>query len=183
MIFSETAIHGCYMIGCDPVEDERGIFFRSFDKKEFQEYGINKEFVQHNVSINKKKGTVRGMHFQHPPHAESKLVQCIAGSIFDVVVDLRKNSATFLKWIAVELSAARYNQVLIPECCAHGFQTLEDHSVLLYGHTNYYSKESERGIRADDPLLNITFPLPVSVISGRDKSQPFLDSNFKGLEV
>ena len=183
MTFSETAIHGCYVIGCNPLEDERGIFFRSFDKKEFQNIGFTMDFVQHNVSINAKKGTVRGMHFQQPPHAESKLVQCIAGSIFDVVVDLRKGSPTFLKWIAVELSASQYNQVLIPDGCAHGFQTLEDHSVVVYHHTNYYTKESERGMRHNDPLLKIAFPLPVSVISERDKSHPFLDSQFKGLDL
>ena len=183
MIFSETAIHGCYRIGCEPVTDERGIFFRAFDKKEFQRIGLTKEFVQHNVSINARKGTLRGMHYQQPPHSESILIQCIAGRVFDVVVDLRKDSATFLKWISVELSATAFNQVLIPEGCAHGFQTLEDHSVLLYYHTHYYAKDSERGIRPDDPLLQIHFPVPVSVISERDRNHPLLDITFKGIEV
>ena len=183
MIFSKTAIHGCFVIGCEPLKDERGMFFRSFDKKEFGRYGLTGDFVHHNVSINSKKGTVRGMHYQRPPHAESKLIHCIAGSVYDVVVDLRKNSPTFLEWIHVELSAYNHNLVWIPEGCAHGFQTLEDHSVLLYYHTAYYSKESEGGIRPDDPRLTIHFPLPISLISERDLNHPLLDATFKGIEV
>jgi len=183
MIFSETSIHGCFVIGCEPVKDERGIFYRTFDRQEFERMGRTKTFIQHNVSINHKKGTVRGMHYQVPPHAEAKLIQCIAGKVFDVILDLRKNSATFLKWISVELSAEACNQVWIPEGCAHGFQTLEDHSTLLYCHTAAYNKDAEAGIRTDDPQIRVSFPLPVSAISMRDQNHPLLASTFNGLEI
>lgn len=183
MKFSETKIKECYVIGCEPMEDERGIFFRTFDRNEFRATGLKKDFVQHNVSINAKKGTVRGMHFQFPPYSELKLIHCITGKIFDVVIDLRKSSTTFLQWICVELSPSAFNLLLIPEGCAHGFQTLEDHSTLLYYHTSAYRKESEGGIRYDDPLFKITWPLPVSMISERDQNHPLLAPTFKGLDA
>lgn len=183
MIFTETSIHGCYTIGCEPVKDERGIFYRTYDKSEFENKAITKAFVQHNVSINRIKGTVRGMHYQQPPYAEAKLIQCISGRVYDVIVDLRKDSATFLKWISVELSAEACNQVWIPEGCAHGFQTLEDHSTLLYCHTAEYNKAAEAGIRADDPMIRVSFPLPIAAISERDKNHPLMEATFKGLEV
>jgi dTDP-4-dehydrorhamnose 3,5-epimerase len=183
MTFAETPIGGCYTIQCDPVHDSRGTFFRNYDKRDFVRAGLQKEIVQQNISINTRKGTFRGMHMQLPPHAETKIIQCLSGKVSDIVLDVRKDSPSFLQWIAIELSAAACNMILIPEGCAHGFQSLEDHTVLLYMHTAYYNKQAECGYRYNDPMLKISLPLPPVVISERDHLHPLLDTNFKGIEL
>ena len=180
MKFLPTILNGSFTIQLDPINDERGWFARYFCKKEFSTIGHEKEWVQMNHSFSLKKGTLRGMHFQKPPHSEVKLVRCIQGSVFDVIIDLRKDSPTFLKWFGTELSAENKLMMYIPEGFAHGFQTLEDNSGLLYMHTAYYSPEAEDGLRYNDPQVNISWPLEISEISMRDNSHDLLEK-FNGL--
>lgn len=183
MTFRETEIAGAFIIGLEPNADQRGKLSRTYCKREFAAIGFQAEFVQMNHTVTHTAGTVRGMHFQGPPHAEQKLIRCIRGKIFDVVIDLRKNSRTFLKWTSVELSAANDKMILIPEGCAHGFQTLEDNCELLYCHTAYYTPDAENGIRADDPEIAIRWPLPIADRSERDKSFQLLEVDFKGISI
>ena len=180
MKFIPTILNGSFTIQLDPINDERGWFARYFCKKEFSTIGHNKEWVQMNHSFSLKKGTLRGMHFQKPPYSEIKLVRCIQGSVFDVIIDLRKDSPTFLKWFGTELSAENKLMMYIPEGFAHGFQTLEDNSGLLYMHTAYYSPEAEDGLRYNDPLVNISWPIEISEISMRDTNHDILEK-FNGL--
>ena len=180
MKFIPTILNGSFTIQLDPINDERGWFARYFCKKEFSTIGHNKEWVQMNHSFSLKKGTLRGMHFQKPPYSEIKLVRCIQGSVFDVIIDLRKDSPTFLKWFGTELSAENKLMMYIPEGFAHGFQTLEDNSGLLYMHTAYYSPEAEDGLRYNDPQVNISWPLEISEISMRDNNHDLLEK-FNGL--
>ena len=180
MKFIPTILNGSFTIQLDPINDERGWFARYFCKKEFSTIGHNKEWVQMNHSFSLKKGTLRGMHFQKPPYSEIKLVRCIQGSVFDVIIDLRKDSPTFLKWFGAELSAENKLMMYIPEGFAHGFQTLEDNSGLLYMHTAYYSPEAESGLRYNDPQVNISWPLEISEISMRDTNHDLLEK-FNGL--
>lgn len=180
MKFIPTILNGSFTIQLDPINDERGWFARYFCKKEFSTIGHNKEWVQMNHSFSLKKGTLRGMHFQKPPYSEIKLVRCIQGSVFDVIIDLRKDSPTFLKWFGAELSAENKLMMYIPEGFAHGFQTLEDNSGLLYMHTAYYSPEAEDGLRYNDPQVNISWPLEISEISMRDNNHDLLEK-FNGL--
>ena len=180
MKFIPTILNGSFTIQLDPINDERGWFARYFCKKEFSTIGHNKEWVQMNHSFSLKKGTLRGMHFQKPPYSEIKLVRCIQGSVFDVIIDLRKDSPTFLKWFGAELSAENKLMMYIPEGFAHGFQTLEDNSGLLYMHTAYYSPEAEDGLRYNDPQVNISWPLEISEISMRDTNHDILEK-FNGL--
>ena len=180
MKFLPTILNGSFTIQLDPINDERGWFARYFCKKEFSTIGHEKEWVQMNHSFSLKKGTLRGMHFQKPPHSEVKLVRCIQGSVFDVIIDLRKDSPTFLKWFGAELSAENKLMMYIPEGFAHGFQTLEDNSGLLYMHTAYYSPEAEDGLRYNDPQVNISWPLEISEISMRDTNHDLLEK-FNGL--
>ncbi|MCS6821113.1 MAG: dTDP-4-dehydrorhamnose 3,5-epimerase [Microscillaceae bacterium] len=181
--FEHTPLRSLWLITPKPFQDERGAFFRFFCKKEFQAIGFEKEFVQLNHSINKFKGTIRGMHYQEPPFAETKLVRCIRGKMLDVVVDIRQNSSTFLQHFTVELSAENKKMLLIPEGFAHGFQTLEDDTEILYHHTNFYTPSAERGLRYNDKLLNILWPMPLTQISERDKNFPLLSSDFKGILI
>ena len=180
MKFIPTILNGSFTIQLDPINDERGWFARYFCKKEFSTIGHEKEWVQMNHSFSLKKGTLRGMHFQKPPHSEVKLVRCIQGSVFDVIIDLRKDSPTFLKWFGTELSAENKLMMYIPEGFAHGFQTLEDNSGLLYMHTAYYSPEAEDGLRYNDPQVNISWPIEISEISMRDTNHDILEK-FNGL--
>lgn len=168
MKFTETNIEGVFVIELEPIADERGIFSRIFCQNEFRSVGINKNFVQANYSLTLKKGTVRGLHFQNPPKAESKIIKCLSGRVFDVAVDLRKDSPTFLKWTFVELSKENFRMIYIPEGCAHGFQTLEDNSELLYFHSEYYSPEHERTINYKNKKINIKWPLETTGISEKD---------------
>lgn len=181
MIFTETKLEGSYIIEPEPFTDERGWFVRYFCMDEFMQIGHTKEWLQMNHSATYKKGSLRGMHYQTEPYREIKLVRCIAGSVFDVIVDLRKGSSTFLQWVGAELSAANKKMIYIPEGFAHGFQCLTDDCELLYHHTEYYKPNVEAGIKYNDPKINIEWPLPVTTISERDATHAFLNNNFKGI--
>ena len=181
MEINASDIKGLYTVSVNKQEDERGFFARTFCKNEFEKIGFDKTFVQFNHSFNKEKGTIRGMHFQQPPFSETKLIRCVQGAVFDVAVDLRKDSPTFLKWFGVELSEENTVSVLIPEGFAHGFQTLRNGSALIYHHTEFYVPGADGGLRFDDPAINIEWKLPLTAISEKDKNYPLLDKNFKGL--
>jgi dTDP-4-dehydrorhamnose 3,5-epimerase len=181
MIFTETILKGSFVIDLNIFEDERGWFGRTFCKNEFEKIGHTKEWVQLNHSFTKEKGTIRGMHFQLPPFGEIKMVRCIAGIVYDVMVDLRKDSPTFLKSFVVELSASNKKMIYIPEGFAHGFQTITDNCELIYHHTEFYKPNVESGLKYDDPKLNFDWPLTVTNISERDKQHDFLKDNFIGI--
>ena len=181
MIFKETPLKGSYEINLEPHIDERGWFARTFCKDEFKSIGHIKEWVQLNHSYTKQKGTIRGMHYQKPPNGEIKLVRCIAGAVFDVIIDLRKNSPTFLKYFGIELSSANKKMIYIPEGFAHGFQTLTDECELIYHHTQTYTPNAEGGIKYNETKIAINWPLTVLHISERDKTHAFLNTNFKGI--
>lgn len=181
MTFEPTNLLGSYEIRLTPKSDNRGWFARFFCQKEFEQIGHTKEWVQMNHSCTSEKGAIRGLHFQLAPFREIKLVRCIAGAVYDVIVDLRKNSPTFLRWYSTELTAENKNMLYIPEGFAHGFQTLTRDCQLIYLHTEVYSPGAEAGILFSDPALNITWPIAVSEISERDKNHPYLDQNFQGI--
>lgn len=181
MIFSPTPFKGSYIIEPEQFNDNRGWFARYYCKKEFSKIKHQKDWVQMNHSFTIKKGTIRGMHYQIAPYMEIKMIRCVAGAVFDVIVDLRKNSSTFLQWFGIELSAQNKQMLYIPEGFAHGFQSLSDDAELLYHHSEYYTPGAEGGIKYDDPLIKIEWPLPVSVISGKDAAHPYFDNNFKGI--
>lgn len=183
MKFIETPLAGAYTIELEPFFDERGFFARTYCLKEFGQIGFNKQIVQINHSHTKRKGTIRGMHCQLPPASEAKIIRCVHGKIFDVMVDIRKNSGTFRKWFSVELSAENMKMVYIPEGFAHGFQALTDDVQLIYHHSEFYNHEYENGLRFDDPALSINWPLPVSVISDKDRNYPLIDDSFKGISL
>lgn len=169
------------MITPEPFTDDRGLFARTFCKNEFAQINHTKEFVQFNHSRTNRKGTIRGMHYQVPPYGEIKLIRCIRGSAWDVIIDIRKGSSTFLKHFAVELNEQNMLSVYVPEGFAHGFQTLEDNTQLIYHHTAYYVPGHEAGIRYNDPLVGIQWPLPVSEITAKDMHHNLLDNSFKGI--
>ena len=181
MIFTPTPLAGAYVVDLQPFSDDRGWFARSYCKNEFAQIGHHKEWVQLNHSVSYQAGTLRGMHFQLPPFREIKMVRCIAGAVLDVIVDLRKDSPTFLQWFGQELSAVNKKMLYIPEGFAHGFQTLTDNVELLYHHSEFYTPGAEGGLRYDDPRLAIQWPLDVTVISDRDRGHPLIDQNFKGI--
>ncbi len=181
MKFEETSLHGSFIVHIDYINDDRGWFARTFCKDEFRKIGHTKEWVQMNHSFTKETGTIRGMHFQKLPFSEIKLVRCIAGKVFDVIIDLRKNSETFLKWFGVELSSENKKMIYIPEGFAHGFQTLTGDCQLLYNHSEYYIPGMEDGIKYDDERISISWPLIVKDISERDLNHPMLHKNFEGL--
>jgi dTDP-4-dehydrorhamnose 3,5-epimerase len=172
MTFSETRLRGVFVIDIEKLEDERGFFARTWCKREFEENGLNVDVVQCSVSSNRHQGTLRGMHYQAAPHQEVKLVRCTAGAVYDVVIDLRTGSPSYLEWIAVELTAANHRMVYIPEDCAHGFQTLEDNTEVLYQMSEFYAPECARGVRWDDPLFRIEWPAANRIISPRDATYP-----------
>jgi dTDP-4-dehydrorhamnose 3,5-epimerase len=174
VLFKETKLKGTYVIEIEPAEDERGLFARSFCQKEFEEHGLNFSIVQCNLSYNKKKSTLRGMHYQIAPYEEAKLVSCIRGAIYDVIIDLREHSPTYCQWFAVELTAENYKMLYIPAAFAHGFQTLKDNTVVFYQMSEFYHPECARGVRWDDPAFGIEWPIPDNnfSISERDKSWP-----------
>ena len=183
MLFTETKLKGSFIIDLEPFSDERGWFARSFCKKEFERIGHSAEWVQLNHSVTNDKGTIRGMHFQYPPHSEIKLVRCIAGAVYDVIIDLRTDSPTFLQWIGEELSYDNKKMIYIPAGFAHGFQTLADNSQLIYHHTSYYTPGAEDGIRYDDKKININWQLSVTGISDRDKNHPHINESFTGVKI
>lgn len=170
MIFNETKIKGAYIIDIKPIEDERGFFARGFCKKELADYGMDIDILQTNISYNKCKGTLRGMHLQLAPYGEKKLVRCTRGAIYDVIVDLRSDSETFKQWLGLELSAKNYRMLLVPEGCAHGYLTLEDDTDTTYQVTQYYTGSHETGVRWNDPAFNIEWPEEPKIISERDRN-------------
>lgn len=172
MIFTETKLKGAFIVDIELIEDQRGFFARSFCRKEFGALGLKTEIAQCNISFNKKKGTLRGMHFQVHPKSEAKLVRCTRGKIYDVIIDLRIDSLTYCQWVAVELSSVNARAIFIPEGFAHGFQTLEDNSEVFYQMFEFYAPDYARGVRWDDPAFGISWPLPNPIISEKDMSYP-----------
>lgn len=183
MSIRQTDIAGSFVVEARPYTDHRGAFSRLFCERALADVIGGRHIVQVNHSRTSAVGAVRGMHFQHPPHAEMKLVRCMRGRVWDVVVDLRAGSPTFLQWHAEELSPDSSRMLVIPEGCAHGFQVLEADSELLYLHTAFYTPESEGALRFDDPLLGITWPLQVVDLSERDKNHALLTNDFAGLDA
>jgi len=172
MIFRDTKIRGAVEIHVEPKPDERGFFARTWCQGEFEKSGLNPRLVQCNISFNTRKSTLRGMHYQVALRAEAKLVRCTRGAIYDVVIDLRPGSPTFKKWIAVVLTAEKRNMIYVPEGCAHGFLTLADETEVFYQMSEFYSPESARGVRWNDPAFQIAWPEKAEVISERDRSYP-----------
>ena len=174
MKFEETAIVGAYLIRPEELNDERGFFARTYCHKEFEKHGLNPKLVQCNISFNHTKGTLRGLHFQMPPHAEVKVVRCTHGSIYDVILDLRKESPTYLRSIGIELTAENRLALYMPERVAHGFVTLKDESEVFYQMSSYYEASSASGVRWNDPIIDIQWPKMKTeyIISNRDKNFP-----------
>ncbi|ULB45223.1 dTDP-4-dehydrorhamnose 3,5-epimerase [Limnospira fusiformis KN01] len=170
MKFTETQLKGAYIIELEPIQDERGFFSRSWCQKEFSERGLNSNLVQCNISFNRHKGTLRGMHYQAKPHEEAKLVRCTMGAIYDVIIDIRPDSPTFKQWVAVELTAENRRMLYIPEGMAHGFQTLTDNTEVFYQMSEFYHPESARGIRWDEPIFGITWIHNNPIMSDNDKN-------------
>lgn len=181
MTFTPTPLAGSFVIEPTVFTDDRGWFARFYCKNDFKEIGHETEWVQLNHSVSYKKGAIRGMHYQVQPYRETKMVKCIAGAVYDVIIDLRRDSKTFMEWFGEELSAKNRKMLFIPEGFAHGFQCLEDNCELIYHHTEFYTPGAEGGIRYDDPGVGIKWPIPLTVLSERDKSHPYLDENFKGI--
>lgn len=175
MIFRETKIKGLYVIEPEVKTDERGYFARTFCQEELQKNGLSFNIVQMNRSLTKKKGTIRGMHFQKEPKAEGKIVSCLRGAVYDVAVDLRPGSPTYGQWVAVELTADNRLMFYIPKSFAHGFQALTDDCELQYLMSEFYSPEQASGVRWDDPFFKIEWPLPVSFISEKDRNWPLTE--------
>ena len=172
MIFKETPLKDAFVIDLERQEDERGLFARSWDQREFEARGLNPRLVQCNVSFNTKKGTLRGMHYQAKPYEEAKLVRCTRGAIYDVIIDLRPDSSTFKQWKGEELTADNYRMMYVPDGLAHGFLTLKDRTEVSYQMSQIHVPASARGIRWDDPAFGIRWPIRVQVISDRDKNYP-----------
>jgi len=166
--FMPMPIVGAFVIEIEPIEDTRGFFARTYCEREFVDHGLPSRFVQCNSSLTRKRGTLRGMHLQAPPHEEAKLIRCTSGGVYDVTLDLRPSSATFMKWHAVELDAVRRNAVYIPEGCAHGFQTLRDESELQYSMSAQYEPDASRGVRWNDEAFKIRWPIDNPILSPAD---------------
>lgn len=176
MIFQETKLAGAFVIELERREDERGFFARAFCQNEFEAHGLRRVIAQANVAHNRRKGTLRGMHFQIPPAAETKLVRCTRGAIVDIIVDLRPESPTYLEHVAVELNEDNQRALYVPERFAHGYQTLADDTDTSYQVGEYYSPAHERALRWDDPALGLRWPLPVAVMSPKDEKAPLLET-------
>jgi len=174
--FEETPLTGAFVIEIEPHADDRGFFARTYCAREFEEHGLETRVVQANLSYNRSKGTLRGMHYQAPPAGEAKLVRCIRGAIHDVIVDLRPDSPTYLQHVGVDLTAENRRALFVPALFAHGFQTLEDEVEVFYQVSEFYTPGAERGLRHDDPALGISWPLPVSEISDKDRSWDLLET-------
>lgn len=173
MIFKETELGGAFVVEPERFEDERGFFARGWSRREFEERGLDARLVETNISFNRRRGTLRGMHFQSAPRAQAKLVRCTMGAIYDVVVDLRPESPTFRRWVGVELSAENRLMLFVPEGFAHGFQTLADETEVFYQMSEYYAPETAGGVRWDDPAFRIDWPdAPARIINERDANYP-----------
>lgn len=177
----ETSIAGALIIESKAFQDNRGAFSRLYCSRELQAIVRSRTIVQINHSKTHSVGAVRGLHYQNAPHAEMKIVRCVKGRVFDVAVDLRHGSPSFLKWTSVELTPESHLAFVIPEGCAHGFQVLEEDSELLYLHTAFYTPEAEGAVRFDDPQVGVNWPLAPTDISARDLSHPYLNEDFKGI--
>jgi dTDP-4-dehydrorhamnose 3,5-epimerase len=173
--FIDTPLHDSYLIELEKRGDDRGFFARLFCEREFSEAGLETRFVQVNNSLTAARGTLRGMHLQLPPVAEVKVVRCIRGALHDVIIDLRPNSPTYLKWFGADLSAKNRTMMYVPRGFAHGFTTLSDDTEVLYLVSAFYSPEHERGVRFDDPLFAISWPLPPREMSAKDRRWPDFD--------
>lgn len=178
MKFIETRIAGAFVVEPERIEDDRGFFARAWCREEFEAHGCNANLAQCNISFNARKGTLRGMHFQAPPHEEAKLVRCTMGAIYDVVLDLRPESPSYLDHVGVVLSAKNHTMLYIPEGAAHGFLSLEDNTEIFYQMSTLYAPDAARGYRYDDPAFAILWPGDVKVISERDRTYP----DFVGLK-
>lgn len=176
MIFIETKLNGAFIIEPERLEDERGFFARTFCQKEFEERGLNSKVVQCNISFNKRKGTIRGMHYQVAPYEEAKLVYCIKGAIYDVIIDLRPCSLTFKQWLTVDLTAENCRMLYIPEGFAHGFQTLEADTAVFYQMSEFYHPEYARGVRWNDPAFGIRWRIENPIISKKDQQHSDFNS-------
>jgi dTDP-4-dehydrorhamnose 3,5-epimerase len=172
MIFTKTALAGATIIDIERREDARGYFGRIYCEREFREHGLSTQVRQTNMSLTRRAGTLRGMHYQLAPHAEDKLVRCVRGAIWDAIVDLRPDSATYCQWIGVELSEANDRMLLVPKGFAHGFVTLTDDAAVTYQVSEFYTPASERGARHDDPAFGIAWPVPVLDMSEKDRHWP-----------
>ena len=172
MIFKETKLKGVFIIEPEMMSDERGFFARTWCAREFEAHGLTTNLVQCNISFNKQKGTLRGMHYQVVPHEEAKVVRCTMGAIYDVIIDLRPSSQTYKRWTSVDMSGENRRMLYIPEGFAHGFLTLEDDTEVFYQMSEFYTPECARGVRWNDPAFNITWPLGVKVISKKDAEYP-----------
>lgn len=172
MIFREEKLKGLFLIELERYEDERGFFALSWSEQSFSEHGLNPRLVECNISFNRKKGTLRGVHYQAAPHAQVKLVRCTRGRIYDVALDLRPDSETFKQWVAAELTADNHRALYIPEGFAHGFQTLEDDTEILYQMASAYVPGSDRGVRWNDPAFGIDWPPAERIIINRDQQYP-----------
>jgi len=172
MIFTETKLKGAFIIDIKKVEDERGYFGRAWCKNEFEAHGLNSNTAQANVAYNKKKGTLRGMHYQNYPFTETKTVRCTAGSIYDVIIDLRPESDTYTQWFGVRLSDTNLRMLYVPEGFAHGYITLEDDTAIHYMVTEFYTPDAEAGVRFDDSAFSIEWPIAPLLISDKDQAHP-----------
>lgn len=181
MTFTPTSLQDSFVIDLNVFKDERGWFARTYCKDEFAQIGHSAEWVQMNHSFTTMKGTIRGMHFQLPPFEEIKMVRCISGAVYDVIIDLRKDSETFLQYFGTELSAENRKMLYIPKGFAHGFQTLSENAELIYHHSQFYKPGVESGIRYDDPAIGIQWPLQAVNVSERDLNHSLIDKNFKGI--
>lgn len=181
MIFNPLPLKGAFTIDVQPFQDSRGFFTRTFCEKEFAVHDLVQHFVQANHSATSGKGVIRGMHFQNSPFCEVKLIKCVQGAIFDVIIDVRAGSPTFLQWFGAELSAENKRMMYVPAGFAHGFQSLSGYSEITYMVSAFYNKESEGGVRYDDEAVKIEWPLPVSLVSDKDQAIPLIDSAFKGV--
>jgi dTDP-4-dehydrorhamnose 3,5-epimerase len=170
----ETPLEGVYVLEAEPIPDERGCFARAYAAEMLAEKGLIHDFPEHSLAHNRVKGTVRGLHYQAPPHAETKIVRCTRGALYDVAADLRPDSATYRKWTAVELSAENYRALYIPAGCAHGYQTLADDTDAYYMISEPFMPELARGVSHADPLLAVSWPLEIACISERDRALPRL---------
>ena len=174
MKFTETPLPGAYIIDVEPMRDERGFFARTFCREEFEAHGLEPGLVQCSISYNARKGIHRGLHYQAPPHEETKVVRCTAGAIYDVIVDLRPRSPTERQWFGIELSGNNRRMLYVPRGFAHGFQVLADHSEVAYQMSEFFHPESVRGVRWDDPTLSVKWPLPGIIASASDQALPLL---------
>lgn len=181
MKFSRERLEGVFTVDLEPHRDDRGSFARVFCLREFESIGHTKPFVQINHSINDKRATLRGLHFQVPPFSEIKLIRCIRGAVYDVVVDIRAGSPTFLQHFGTELTETNQRMIYVPEGFAHGFVTLQDNTQLIYHHTAYYTPGHEGGLRYDDPDLAIEWPVEPEVLTDRDRSFPLIGAGFSGI--